>query len=173
MPVRGADYKAPDLWKPGGSLLFVLPCWPARVARPAADVGDELACGVVDRDHNAAVHDAATGVVPQTERRNGLFGESALGKIGVCGIKVSEGKLEWRIYDNTAVLVLCLQCPRIFYTDLDTLICKIQQTTCSGWSMPSICPRVLLHQPNAIARIAGGCYADNRHPLASTRSLSP
>jgi hypothetical protein len=25
-----------------------------------------------------------------------------------------------------------VQCPRFFYTDLDTLICKIQQTTCSG-----------------------------------------
>jgi hypothetical protein len=31
-----------------------------------------------------------------------------------------------------------MQCPRTFYTDLDTLICKIQQTPCSGWSMPGI-----------------------------------
>src|SRR5262247_3180109 len=42
-----------------------------------------------------------------------------------------------------------------------------------GWSPPYICHRVFLHQPNAIARIAGGCYAHSRRPLASTRSLSP
>jgi len=31
-----------------------------------------------------------------------------------------------------------VQCPRTFYTDLDTLICKIRKMTCSGWSMPGI-----------------------------------
>jgi hypothetical protein len=31
-----------------------------------------------------------------------------------------------------------VQCPRTFYTDLDTLICKIWQTTRSGWSTQRI-----------------------------------
>ena len=48
----------------------------------------------------------------------------------------------WHAIDHHTGQVLAyvfgLQCPRTFYTDLDTLICKIRKTTCSGWSMPSI-----------------------------------
>jgi hypothetical protein len=61
-----------------------------------------------------------------------------------------------------------VQCPRTFYTDLDNLICKSGQIICSGWSTCGLCHRVFLHQPNALARIAGGCHAHSRHPLTST-----
>jgi len=61
-----------------------------------------------------------------------------------------------------------VQCPRTFSTDVDHCMCTIGQITCSGWSARCLCHRVFLHQPNAIARIAGGCYDHSCHSLTST-----
>ena len=46
---------------------LVLTRWPARIRRPPASIGDELALLVVDRDYDPAVHNALAAVVPQPE----------------------------------------------------------------------------------------------------------
>jgi hypothetical protein len=63
--------------------VFVLPFWPAGIAGPPAGVCYKLTSLVVNRDHDTAVHDAAAGMVPQTERGNGLLAQSPFSQVGV------------------------------------------------------------------------------------------
>jgi hypothetical protein len=63
--------------------------------RPAAGIRNELPLLIMDRDDNAAVHDAFAGVIPQPERIDCGVGKAAiLGEIGVSIIKVLERERE-------------------------------------------------------------------------------
>jgi hypothetical protein len=88
---------------------------------------------------------------------------------GFFGVKLPLGRPHFSIY---AVALYYMQCPRTFSTAWDTCICKIPKRTCSGWSLPGIGHRVRLHQPNAIARIAGGGEVDSPPPRLNALACS-
>src|SRR5262249_16299361 len=84
------------LMEVGRELILPLSFW--RIARTSAGIRDERALLVVDRDHDAVLHDAFAGVMPEAEEIDCCFSEAAiLGEIWMSIIKVLKGKLERRI----------------------------------------------------------------------------
>src|SRR2546425_4001701 len=83
----------PEVWR---ELVLALPRW--RLPEASAGIGDELAGAIVDRDHDAVMHDAFAGMIPQPEYINGRFFEAAfLGEVGVSIVKVLERERERRV----------------------------------------------------------------------------